>query len=85
MKANGLKHNKKLDTLTNERKVINVINSVITSLSSRSVNNNEQKILTYVLKHGHATSPKQNDILVYREASWGQLESKNVLKILSVQ
>ena len=61
-------HNKKLDNLINEKKSINVINSVITSLSSRSLNNNEQRILTYVLKHGIAISPKQNDILVSSEA-----------------
>ena len=73
-------HNKKLDNLINEKKSINVINSVITSLSSRSLNNNEQRILTYVLKHGIAISPKQNDILVSSEASWAQVESKNIVK-----
>ena len=66
-KANGLEHNKKLDNLRNETKVINGIsdkpNSVIRNLSSRNLNNMKYKILTYGLKHGIAISPKQNNIL----------------------
>ena len=64
-------HNKKLDNLTNEKKAINGIsdnpNSVITNLSSRNLNNNENKILTYGLKHGIAISPKQNNTLAFSE------------------
>ena len=77
-------HNKKYENLINEKKAINEIsenlNSVITNLSSRILNNNECKILTKGLKHGIAISFKQNNILASSEALWDQLESKDILK-----
>ena len=77
-------HNKKFDNLINEKKAINGIsdysNLVITNLSSRNLNNNEYKTLTYGLRQEIALSPTQNDILAFSEAFCDQLESKNALK-----
>ena len=84
-------HNKKYENLINKKKAINEIsenlNSVITNLSSRILNNNESKILTKSLKHGIAISFKQNDILASSEALSDKLESKDILKenISSIQ
>ena len=65
-------HNKKLDGLIYHKKEINEINenpnSVITNLSSRTINNKEYKIVNYGLNHGIAISAKQSDILACSEA-----------------
>lgn len=77
--------------MINEKKAINGIsdysNLVITNLSSRNLNNNEYKILTYGLRQEIALSPTQNDILAFSEAFCDQLESKNALiaKFVSMQ
>ena len=77
-------HNKKLDGLISHKKEINWINenpnSIITNLSSTTINYEEYKILTYGLNHGIAVSAKQNDILASSEASWDQLERNKCLK-----
>ena len=49
-------------------------NSVITSLSSRTINKEEYRILTYGFNYGIAISAKQNAILTSSEALWDQLE-----------
>ena len=77
-------HNKKLDGLISHKKEINWINenpnSIITNLSSTTINYEEYKILTYGLNHGIAVSAKQNDILASSEALWDQLERNKCLK-----
>ena len=50
------------------------LNSVITSLSSRTINKEEYRILTYGFNYGIAISAKQNAILASSEALWDQLE-----------
>ena len=64
--------NKNLDDLISHKKEISAINenpnSVITNLSSRTINNDGHKILTYGLNHDTAVSTKQNDILGSSEA-----------------
>ena len=64
--------NKNLDDLISHKKEISAINenpnSVITNLSSRTINNDGYKILTYGLNHDTAVSTKQNDILGSSEA-----------------
>ena len=55
-------------------------NSVITNLSSKTINNEEYKILTYGLNHGIAVSAKKNDILASSETLWDQLERSKCLK-----
>ena len=55
-------------------------NSVITNLSSKAINNEEYKILTYELNHGIAVSAKKNDILASSETLWDQLERSKCLK-----
>ena len=71
-------HNKKLDGLISHKKEISGINqnpnSIITNLSSRTINNEEYKILTSGLNHGIGVSAKQNDILAHSEALWDQLK-----------
>ena len=70
--------NKNLDDLISHKKEISAINenpnSVITNLSSRTINKEEYRILTYGLNYGIAISAKQNAILASSEALWDQLE-----------
>ena len=77
-------HNKKLDGLTSHKKEINRINEnpnwITANLSSRTINNEEYKILTYGLNHGITVSVKQNDILASSDALWHQLERNKCLK-----
>ena len=40
---------------------------MITNVSSRTINNKENKILNYGLNHGIAVSAKQSDVLAYSE------------------
>ena len=55
-------------------------NSIITNLSSRTINNEDYKILTNGLNHGIAISSKWNDILASSEALLDQLEWNKCLK-----
>ena len=55
-------------------------NSIITNLSSRTINNEEYKILTNGLNHSITISAKRNDILASSEALLDQLEWNKCLK-----
>ena len=70
--------------MISHKKEINGINenpnSIITNLSSRTINNEEYKILTYGLNHVIAVSAKQNNILASSEALWDQLERNKCVK-----
>ena len=65
------RHQKKLDTLLEERDETRGIstnpNTIITNLSSHVLTKGEYDILQYGLKHRLATHPKENDILAYAE------------------
>ena len=56
------------------------LNSIITDLSSRTINEDQYKILTYGLNHGITVSAKQSDILASSDALWHQLERNKCLK-----
>ena len=83
------RHQKKLDSLLEERDKNRGISTnpttIITNFSSYVLTNDEYDIFQYGLKHGLATLPKENDILVYAEDIWEQTDKANILIITFIQ
>ena len=44
------------------------------------MSNDEYEVLRYSLKHGVATKPKENDVFVFAEDIFGQINCKGLYK-----
>ena len=75
---------KRLDKILTDERTQNRIYTnpdvTITSLSSRTLTNEEHEVLKYGLKHGIATKPKENDIFALAEDIYDQINRKELSK-----
>ena len=91
--SKGIEIEKRLVTKRHEKKFTNLVdekaltegtkenpNKTIWNFSSHTLSDEEHDTLKYGLKHGLATSPREEEILASAEAFWYQIENKNLCK-----
>ena len=76
------RQNKKLDGLVVEKNVQDGLqnnpNNLISNLTGKTLSDTEIEILKYGLKHGIATRPSEEEMIVKTENIWDQIEQKGL-------